>query len=240
MKQRSWIRIAIAAALSALAIAALPVLAGAKDHGRDDGHGEHRGEHRHHHNHGVGEREENGGKITAFDATTGKLTIAFFDGDTVTARVDRSTKIKCEGRDDRVRGVSRRDHGDDNGGSGSGHSEPGDDNGGRGEPSGDDPASRRVPSPARPATTTAGEYGVICTAAALVPGAVVQEADLELEHGVLSFDEIELAQHQLARELRGQRRGGQGEGRPVCACRYLASSQSLPTPTSTSSGGSSS
>jgi hypothetical protein len=204
MKQRNWIRIALAAALSALAIAALPVLAGAKDHGRDDGQGDHRGEHRHHHDRGDRGREENGGKVTAFDPTSGKLTIAFFDGDTVTALVDSSTKIKCEGSDNRLRGISGRDHGSDNSGSGNGHSEPGDDNGGRGEPEpgddhgeavepGDDNGGETRGDNSGPGRGGDNGNGVICTAAALVPGALVQEADLELEHGVLTFDEVELA-----------------------------------------------
>ena len=39
---------------------------------------------------------ENAGTITSFDATTGKLTIALFNGDSVSGLVTESTRIKCE------------------------------------------------------------------------------------------------------------------------------------------------
>jgi hypothetical protein len=62
------------------------------------------------------------------------------------------------------------DHGDgDNSGPGSSHS-------GRG-PSGHDDNGT----------------GANCTASDLIPGATVEEAELELEHGAATFDEVELA-----------------------------------------------
>jgi hypothetical protein len=193
MQQMRLIRVAVAAALAALAIAAIPALAGASDHGRDD-HGR-----RHHHFHHFG--GEATGTITAFDATTGKLTIAATSGDTVTGLVSGGTEIRCEGRDDFR--AARRDHGDDNGGGdnsgpgssssnsgpGRGQAEPGDDNGGRGEPEpGDDHGEDGFEN---------GQEGEgaapICSLASLVPGAVVQEADVVLRGGTSFFDEIELA-----------------------------------------------
>ena len=92
--------------------------------------------------------------------------------------------------------------------------EPGDDNGG-GDSSGPGPAS----SPAPAATTTTGS-GANCTTADLVAGAAVEEVELDFEHGTVGFDEVEL-------------------DRTPARAGYLASSQSGPTPMSTSSGGSS-
>ena len=71
--------------------------------------------------------------------------------------------------------------------------------------------------PGRPRTTRATTTTRNCTTADLVAGAVVEEAELELGNGDATFEEVELA-------LR---------------LSYLASSQSWPTPMSTSSGGSS-
>jgi hypothetical protein len=228
MKNRKLIRIALAAAVAALAIASIPAMAGARDNGRDDrgrddhgrhheagddhgrhheagddhgrdgrrgdDHGRHHGRHRGHIHHFRGAAT---GTISSFDATTGKLTIAASNGDTVSGLVTRGTEIKCEGFDDRF-SRARRDHGgsDDNSGPGSGgssnsgpgrggESEPGDDHGGRGEEEpGDDHGNDGFENaPGAP----------ICGTASLVPGAVVQEAELFVRGGTSFFDEIELA-----------------------------------------------
>lgn len=115
---------------------------------------------------GVVDGEENAGTISAFDATSGKLTIALFGGESITGTVTSETEIKCEGTDDSSASVSR-----DHGGSGSGEAEPGDDNGEGVEP---------------------GNEG-ICSTADLKVGAAVHEANLETQNGVATFDEIELA-----------------------------------------------
>jgi hypothetical protein len=112
---------------------------------------------------GVGDGDENAGTITAFDPATGRLTISLFNGDSVSGLVTDRTKIKCE--DEHSPDVtSRARHGEE---------EPGDDHGGN---SGDDNGT-----------------GANCTTSDLIVGATVEEADLELEHGAASFDEIELA-----------------------------------------------
>lgn len=192
MTPRHTLKIIFAAALSALAIFVLPALAGA------------RGSHSH----------DPTGTITAFDTATDQLTIELSGGDSFTALVDRRTKIRCEGQsgDGRRAGAAARrsgesesgdDHGgneagDDHGGHGEeagddngGHGEePGDDNGGHGEEPGDDNGG----SATGPGGGHDGNgFGTDCTGADLTVGASVHKAELELEHGRASWDEVELA-----------------------------------------------
>jgi len=129
-------------------------------------------------NDGVEDGEENAGTITAFDAETGRLTIALFGGETVSGLVTEETRIECgcghgcrghdQGDDDGNDGSSATSssHGDDNSGPGNNHSEP----------------------PERGDDDSAG-----CGPEALVVGAEVDEAELELHHGTATFEEIELA-----------------------------------------------
>ena len=187
----------LALALGAVALLALSGVAVAKDHGRDDNGGHHGGHHHHGRDHNHFEMRE-AGTISAFDATTGKLTITLLDGNTVTGLVTENTEIKCEGIDNRL---DRRDHGDggsdnsgpgnsgdDNGGRGDngGQNEPGDNNGGRGEPEpGDDNGGETPP-------VGAPEGEAPCSVTSLVPGAVVGDAELHLQDGSAVFEEIEL------------------------------------------------
>lgn len=142
-------------------------------------------------NDGVMDGEENAGTIASFDAATGKLTINLFGGETLSGTVDTSTEIKCEGADNSGSDSRRLSQGgsddensgpgsqsgDDNGGNGE---EPGDDNGGNGEEPGDDNGGQE------------GEAAT-CDTASLVPGAVVQEAELRASNGVATFEKVELA-----------------------------------------------
>lgn len=178
MKRRHALSIAIAAGLGALVIAALPALAGAKD---DHGHGHHHAGERHHH-HGFRDRHENVGTISAFDASSGQLTIALLGGGSISGQVTGATEIKCEGRDDSAR-LSR--DGGSNSGPGSGS---GDDNGGQGEEEpGDDQGEGVEPGD--------DNDDQMCTTADLTVGTVVYEVDREFDNGVATFDEIELAHH---------------------------------------------
>jgi hypothetical protein len=166
-------RLNLALALAAVALLALSGIAVAKDR-RGDDHGHH-GHHGHHHEFQMREA----GTIASFDAATGKLTITLTSGDSVAGLVTDATEIKCEGVDDRL---ARRDHGGDNGGSGSGddnggQNEPGDDNGGE-APMGEAPAGAPT-----------------CSTASLTPGEIVGSAELRLEEGTAVFKEVELGLH---------------------------------------------
>ena len=146
---------------------------------------------------GVMDGEENAGTIQSFDAESGKLVIDLFGKETVSGLVTDQTEIKCEGAEDHSTGTASTssgepEPGDDNGGNGE---EPGDDNGGHGEEPGDDNGGDNSGPGSGSSGPGGGDdgHGVPCTTADLVPGAVVQEADLEIANGSAVFDEIELA-----------------------------------------------
>jgi hypothetical protein len=201
--------------LGALALLALPSLAAAKDRNHD--HISDRWEKRHHlslhvnqagrdqdrdhldnrgefkaddnprdedaDNDGVMDGNENAGTITSYDTETGKLTISLFGGDSVSGIVTEDTRIRCgqqcdhnHGQNDEDQsqnddqnddsGVSASSHGEDNSGPGSSNSD---------SDQGDD------------------EQAANCSPKDLVVGATVAEAELELEHGVATFEKIDLA-----------------------------------------------
>jgi hypothetical protein len=191
-KSRARLGGLLALALGVAALLAIPVVSAARDGGRDDG--VHHGEKRHHHRH-HGDREISG-TIASFDVDSGRLTIETRSGDSVSGLVDSTTKIKCE---DQGEAVHHHRRGDDRRGR-SGESEPGDDHGG-GDNSG--PGNGGSDDNSGPGSSGSGNSGpsghddngtgANCTTAALVSGAVVQEADLEIEHGSARFDEVELA-----------------------------------------------
>lgn len=162
---------------------------------------------------GVVDGDENAGTIAAFDAASGKLTITLFGGDTISGLVTDRTRIKCE--DEHSPDVSTRarhgeeEPGDDRGGHGG---EPGDDNGGHGEEPGDDHgdhgeepgddhggdnSDNSGPGSSHSGRGPSGHddngTGANCTTSDLIVGATVEEAELELEHGSATFDEVELA-----------------------------------------------
>jgi hypothetical protein len=142
---------------------------------------------------GVMDGEENAGTIQSFDAASGKLTIALFGGDTISGLVTEQTEVKCEGEGDNSATASD-----------SGEEEPGDDNGDDGEEAGDDnggdnsgPGSSNS-GPGKDEDNEPGDDNGdgpagSCTAADLVAGAVVQEAELKLKNGAATFEEVELA-----------------------------------------------
>jgi hypothetical protein len=132
---------------------------------------------------GVADGEENAGTIASFDAASGKLVINLFNKDTVSGLVTGETEIKCEGVDDSSSSASTS----------SGEPEPGDDNGGNGEEPGDDNGGSDNSSPG-PDNSGPGNNGgaVNCTTADLIPGAVVQQAELEVSNGAATFHEVEL------------------------------------------------
>lgn len=137
---------------------------------------------------GVMDGDENAGTIASFDASTGRLTITLFGGDTVSGLVTDRTRIKCE--DEHSPDVTTRarhgeeEPGDDRGGHGE---EPGDDNGGDNSGPGSSHSGRG------PSGHDDNGAGANCTTSDLIAGATVEEAELELEHGSATFDEVELA-----------------------------------------------
>lgn len=163
---------------------------------------------------GVMDGDEQAGTIASFDAATGRLVIDLFGTDTIAGFVTDSTEIRCEDHSSASASASRSgfdretEPGDDNGGQG--EDEPGDDNGGdssgpgSGEESGDDnsgPSDNSGPGsessgPGHDGEGHHSEHGDddrVCTTAELVPGAVVEEAELKLEDGKATFREVELS-----------------------------------------------
>jgi hypothetical protein len=141
---------------------------------------------------GVMDGEEQAGTIASFDAETGRLVIDLFGTDTVAGFVTDGTEIKCEDEHSTAsassEGSGEEEPGDDNGGHGE---EPGDDNGG--DDQGDDnsgPGSDNS-GPGHEGDDDHGDR--VCTSAELVPGAIVEEAELELRDGRAVFEEVELS-----------------------------------------------
>jgi hypothetical protein len=138
---------------------------------------------------GVMDGEENAGTIASFDAATGKLTIALFNGETVSGLVTEDTRIKCghkchqQGEDS---ADSRPGEGGDRSGPGSGPPGQGDDE--NDAPPGHD----GTPPGASEGPGQGADHGANCTTAALVVGATVKEADLEVKNGSATFEEVEL------------------------------------------------
>lgn len=152
---------------------------------------------------GVMDGNEQAGTIASFDAESGRLTINLFGGDTIAGLVTDETEIKCEDSAGATTssdgsGSDETEPGDDNGGDGE---EAGDDNGGQGEEPGDDNGGDDQGDNSGPGSESSGpgnegdddSGSSVCTTADLVPGAVVGEADLKLENGQATFDEVELS-----------------------------------------------
>jgi hypothetical protein len=175
------------------AVGALAGFAVAKDGGHrvEKRHGHHR-----HHHH------QPSGTIQSFDPDTGKLTIALLNEETVSGLVDGGTRIRCE--DEHSPDVTQlRRHlrhgedepGDDHGGHGE---EAGDDNGGHGQEPGDDNGGGDNSGPggsnsgSGPSGHDDNGRGANCTTSDLIVGAVVTDAELEIEHGTVTWDEVEL------------------------------------------------
>jgi hypothetical protein len=145
---------------------------------------------------GVMDGNENAGTIASFDAESGKLVIDLFGGETISGLVTEGTEIECDDNG----GASVSSSGPGSGGEG----EPGDDEGGEGEvePE-DDDGGEEAPSNSGPGSENSGpgnadddegegEAGN-CTTAALVPGAVVHEAELKVANGQATFEKVELS-----------------------------------------------
>jgi hypothetical protein len=147
-------------------------------------------------NDGTPDGQEDAGTIASFDGTT--LTITLFHGQMVSGLVTDSTEIKCDNGDDQGDEDEDGTGGDDDSNSGPGgggddkaaahtsakdggtDDDPGDDDPGDDDNGDNDNGDQ-------------GDDGHMCSTADLVPGAVVQEASIELSHGDAVFEEIELS-----------------------------------------------
>ena len=159
---------------------------------------------------GTMDGEENAGTIASFDGETGKLTINLFGGETLSGFVTEETEIQCEDHSGAGASASSEDNsgeeesepGDDNGGeeeagddNGNDEEEVGDDNGGQGEeePGDDNGGDNSGPGSENSGPGNGEDNSGNCTAAALAPGAVVQEAELKVENGKATFEKVELS-----------------------------------------------
>lgn len=178
-------------------------------------------------NDGVKDGEEQAGTVASFDGESGRLTINLFGGDTISGLVTEGTEIKCDGESSQIATLMEDQSGDgssgsaDNSGSGeesgedSGNEEEaGDDGGDHGEEAGDDSGGNEEESGdhsggnEEESAEGHGDHGEesgddneggsqTCTTADLVPGAVVQEAQLQLTNGQAIFEEVELSGHSV-------------------------------------------
>jgi hypothetical protein len=141
---------------------------------------------------GITDGEENAGKITSFDAASGKLTIALFGGETITGLVNEETEIECD------HGSASASSSSDDGQDQQGEEEPGDDNGGNGgegesdDDNGDNSGPGSQNSGPGSGGDGEGEGEANCTTADLVAGTVVEEAELSVANGAATFEKVEL------------------------------------------------
>ncbi len=161
---------------------------------------------------GVMDGNEQAGTIASFDSETGRLVIDLFGTDTVSGLVTGATEIKCEDEHSTTASASSEgsgsgepEPGDDHGGQG--EEEVGDDHGGRGAEAGDDNGDDEAGDDnSGPGSHNSGpghdgddDHGDrLCTTAELVPGAVVEEAELRIANGQATFHEVELSGHEAS------------------------------------------
>ncbi len=184
------LELTLMAAIAMIAVMALPGLATANSRHH------HRGRHARHLSVWVSETvpnqpttpgntpttgQDNAGTIASFDGTT--LTITLNDGSTLAGQVTSSTEIECaqsttqQGSNDGQQGDSG-DQGQSGNSSGD-QSDGQDQSGGSQDQSGGDQSE--------------GDDSGSCTTAALVPGAIVHEAELEIGPNGAVFHSIHLA-----------------------------------------------
>jgi hypothetical protein len=232
MTRTNGLKALVVAALGALAMLALPAVAGAKDrnHDRipdrwekrhrlslhknqarrdqDRDHLRNRAEYLSDNNprdadsdnDGIEDGDENAGTIQSFNSETGELTIGLFGGGSVIGLVTADTKIEC----DEHSGASTSSEGED--GPSDHGDQPGEDEGDEpGDEEGDQPDEHEGDQPGEGSDgehsdgehggSDGGgcEHGGNCSAADLIEGAIVKEAELHLSNGQAVFEEIELA-----------------------------------------------
>jgi hypothetical protein len=129
----------------------------------------------------AGSPDETAGTVASFSGAT--LTITLSDGSTVSGKVDSSTEIEC--RTTMATAARHGDQGDDN--------DQSDDRG-------DDGQSNSGPGDGRQGAVDGHDDNGVhdeaehCTTAALVPGAVVREAELSVSSAGAVWEKVELNQ----------------------------------------------
>jgi hypothetical protein len=172
-------KVLFAVVASSVVLAVAPALAFAESHHH------HRGHHRAHRTHArvrnehFGSRSgddsaasnstQNAGTVASF--SNGVLTLTLNDGSMVSGQVTDATEVKCEGAEPQEMEHSRHADGDHGGGSNGG-----DDNG-NDDDQGED-----------------AQGAAMCSSANLVPGAIVQDAELRISGPGAIWREVELAQ----------------------------------------------
>jgi hypothetical protein len=129
-----------------------------------------------------GPTDETAGTVASF--TNGTLTITLKDSSTVSGKVTDATEIECRAVMASAASDGHGDQGDDHGDTGQSSSGPGD--GQQGEVSGHDDGDADDEAPQQQAGS--------CTSAALVPGAVVREAELRVSSAGAVWEKVELNQ----------------------------------------------
>jgi hypothetical protein len=119
---------------------------------------------------GIEDGDEHTGTIESFDGKT--LVISLFSGGTISGAVTDETEVECDS-----------DPGDDRG-----EDEQGDDN----DDQGDDDRSASTASASDDGDDNDDHGNEECGADALVPGAKVLEAELEVSGGEATWEEVEL------------------------------------------------
>lgn len=142
---------------------------------------------------GTEDGDESSGTITAYNTDTGELTITLVGGGTVTGLVTEDTEVDCDNGDDHGDedddGDGDGDHGDDGG-----DNEDVDDGDVDDSDDGDvgDKRGNDVPGDDGDEDESDDEDEHECSSDHLVVGAIVQEAELDIEDGVAVWEEIEL------------------------------------------------
>lgn len=183
-------KVLFAAVASSIALALTPAIALAQGH-------HHRRDHRTHRTHAPVRDEHFGSRndenttpsnsaqtaVTVASFNNGVLTLMLNDGSMVSGQVTNATEIKCEAAEPQDMEHSRRADGDHGGGNNGG----GDDNGGSDENGGGDDNGQGQDDQGAP----------MCSAANLVAGMVVREAELAVSGTGAIWREVEVvAQNQ--------------------------------------------
>jgi hypothetical protein len=133
----------------------------------------------------AGRDDETAGTIASF--TSGTLTIKVNDGSTVSGTVTEGTEIECRSAMAAAARDGNDDQGDDRGHDGQSNSGPGD--GRHGDVSGRDGDDNDANDDNDNNDNDQAEH---CTTAALVPGAVVREAELRVSSAGSVWEKVEL------------------------------------------------